>query len=645
MGLKKRVFNFFFLVGLIISSTVAFAQNGDPASASLHWQKLTLEEKIENKISELLKVSIPDQQILVKVLVQAKAKTIDPKQVQRQKFLAALSKSQDQNSKYDNDFILRKLDITKEDFFRLEAPLEEKQVVIPDLLEGIKEIDVILFFPKETAKTVRKEIVTLVSQVFEKKFNRNLNIIAANNPYANHAKLEKDKIPPTFEEKWKNFFIPFVVFLSVGIFGIIFLFMIGRLKQFSLEVSNALRDVGQNIIQSQKPEVEELGEAVNANALSEDIQVAAEASNLQQISFQKFLGVNRFKKLLKNDFQNALLLLGRLISSEKQTESFMVHLIFKSLDDSDVMLLTNKMSHSQLQKVQNFMNVPLKEREIGIFDKYIELAVMGLLLDSKPKLPYVVGNYISTLTAQSAYKLAQESTIIGGMLLHYLPQNILKDLVPLLDEHTLSECLKHSNEFDHTYLMKHGAEIEGLINQKTINVENEKISGLLTILPSFLDSADKTKEAFILKEMRDFCTREEFVSVIYETMPTSFLIDISEDFARRVFEGISIKTKAKMVATMPDHITWSLPEWVGAENSKSRDIFELEISDLKNDPKLMEQAKSNADKMWKEFFQKIRTVIKLNNEIQPAIRETLEQWVDSTFTYTEERPSDSADAA
>jgi hypothetical protein len=312
----------------------------------------------------------------------------------------------------------------------------------------------------------------------------------------------------------------------------------------------------------------------------------------------------------------------------------MVHLIFKSLDESELVMLTSKMSDSQLQKVQATINIHIKEKELGVFDKMIELAVMGLFLDSKPKLPHVVSSFLSTLTASSAYQLAKESKVFGGLMLHYLPQNLIGELLNILDDQTMSDCLRYANQFDKSYILKHGAEIEKLISQKTADQVDDKISGVLSVLPSFLESASLDKEKFILKEVRDFCSRKEFCQIILETLPLSFLLSYSEETARKIFDGVSFKSKVKMAVIVPEYVAWSLPDWVGPKNSKAREIFDMEVVNFKNDPRLMEQALTLKENLWKEFFQKVRTIIKSKSENKDSLQSALHQWVETQF-YTQ----------
>lgn len=628
-----KIFFRFYILSLLIFGTLlcplsALAQDLGPVASSLHWQKFSLEGKIEDKISKLLLVSVPDHQIIVKVLIQAKAKE---KNNRRQKFLDSLAKNPAQQSKLDDELLLRKLDINKFDF----VEEEDGKVApsLPDLLEGIKDIDVILFFPKDASKELRKDIVKLVSQLFDKKFNRTLNIIVADNPYANHAKLEKDLKPPTFEQKWRNFLVPFALVIAGLLFSAILFLMVSRLKQFSKDLSGALRDAGQNISHGLNPEDKdaELINPSDAGTIGEELLAATEASSLQQISFEKYSGIKRYKKILENDFDNALILINRWLKSDRQIEMLMVHLIFKALDDQEVFKLTDKLSIFQLQKVQVDMKLPLKEKDVGLLDKHIELSVMDLMLDTKPKLSFVMRNFISNLTASEAVQLQKEFKLISGLLFHYLPENIIREMIELMPDKDVSAGLQMANEFNREFMMKNGAVIEKFIAEKCEKENSKKASGFMQILPVLLESVSGARETSLLKEVQQYCSNEEFDRILIEMLPTSFLITYSDQFPKKVFGSYSIRQKAKIIASKPEQITWEIEEWVGAKGSKSREILEIEISDIKNDAKLLSEVQKNGDKIWKDFFKKTRNVLKSNNDIQKQLKTALDEWSQANF--------------
>ena len=649
----KLTFPLFLMTLCLLSSAPAGAEIEDSSvlvkdpGTVLEWQKVDLEDRFQTKLQKALDGSLSPSQFVLSVTILLKDKvkpapspSVSPSPSPKPSPTPTETSDSESDSVELNGarLSLGKLDLDTPKFKKVKeeaviaslpiltnplGPVVEEEA---NLFKSIEKVKVGIFLDQAVPDS-KKEIV--------EKVVRNLT-----------ASLGQDNVELTIEKvdlaakeesdlkKWLiEFKLPIGFLLGIFIISLfITVLMLSLFKGYrSLEdrkisVMEAQNSRDQTQADSRSPsDSEPVQEAATRTVVSSGANfggsglVSGNLDGLRQ-GFDKYRALlkqspdqasNLIKQWVKapmKEAREALVSLPQVLS----TEEFLV--LFQHLTLEDRKAWKKILSHSM--PVDNMDGA-------GVF---VAAQIVDSILESGPMIDEELKRLISELEVSESMGIAADDPELGGVLVNLLPTTQVSQLYSMMPPELANRVTLASLNFSDSELQNKTNRLKESI-QATKSIGKPQAVPFLEKASDLISQLDPDKEASIFNALAEAGQFQLLQSTAQQFFPAELSLGLPGSFLKATLERMPLTRRAELLTSRNEADRSILLDAIGKPGSKLRDLIDVEVQQVQDDPLRARRAEKLKDVMWKEFIQLVRVRIRSNELAADQAEPVLAAWL------------------
>lgn len=630
-------FLFFLILTSLTQSLFAQSQN-------MYWQKIELEEKVQNKIKTNLRNILEPNQYFSEVEIVYDDPGMPNFDDLKKKGTRVSDIAFDESK---GDYIAfskvgLEVPVVENFFDENQQKLKEmyRYQESFDLFKNIGEVKINIFFSdlldEEQTNFAKNVINNLRFPVGDVKPKINFSSV----------KIEKKKIPePTpaelkaekekkekndIEQKMKqdekitqrdimNFIARFGnalgFILATIIFGLIAFMLLKKYESIKISLSTAQKNENE-VKEESKGSIDEGVAAVGTPTTAEE--AAAMASSQENFA--------RFRHFFETSLSETLILVKQWINESTDMSQMALKAVAQQFTDEELITLFKGLNDQEREKWKDYLDHFIDEKALATTNRFICEEVVRTMLDPTKMKDLSIIDLIINLSTESACKFIQENKNSGAILMNLLNPQFLGKILNHLDEAEANRVIAASMDFDFSQVTDN---YESFKNELTAFMNDHKKKPFNTKVLQMLSDFNPLKESLLYNFLAKSGMQSDILQAAKHHFPYECLDLLPQEAKREIMQTYPMAKKIQFLSVCDADLKTQFINAFAEEGSSARQMLQLEFESLERNQAEVHKLESQKDTIVKEFILYIREFLKSNTQFEHEIESLLGEWVKS----------------
>lgn len=661
------IFSFIFLQTLWASPLDSKLEFNSP----IQWQQLRLQQNIEEKISRSFAPVLSDKDYIIEVKIDIDPNytaPTSPKKITKGKQGKKIKYSSDEQAVNEGDYVvfskfgLEAPAIGDEEIYTETSEAETTQKAIIEvsnhfnIFNYLRGIEITLTFDSNLPQTTKDVLKNIVSGL---RFNYNSVIPQINIRYLELKPIIKQPPPvakPKETEPKKPQFLDFLKFnnidialslvLATLIIAVVLLYLNKSKKSKATESAaaspsdlpqGALSNSNAQALESAKSNPSPQGKGTSGKDDKGKMNTSGgmgqgmsstedEEMRREEIKKKTEESLERFRKALNNHFDQTIITLKKIIKSNKEADGYALKTLTDTLTDQELAKIFQFLSLEERNTWKTFLDHELDVEHAVKALNYISARLMEAMM-----LPMVINDieifdFLIGVPPKDAAAICQEDIELATILTNMVSTEITSEMFKLIPEPTLSTIIQKSLQFSPEDLVTKMPLLKEKISQ--LKKKNEKPPFVAKVI-EMLPNAQQEIEAKLYETLLSYYPNEEIHKIAYQNYPKSLIQQLPEKVFQFVLTKMPRENQIKYFVTLDNDQRKIRLDWVAPSGSKAREMLDIEIDTITNDPNVYAKfKKDNAKEAQLEFIKMSRAAIATHEELQTEVQDSLVLWLE-----------------
>jgi hypothetical protein len=624
---------------LILLTLTVVPSMANAASQAIYWQKLLLEEKVQQKINNSLNTVLSDNQFLVDV----NAEVDEP--------AAPNFGGNNSSGPKVSDF---KMEESRGDYIAfskvgLEVPVlekyfdEEKAKLMNlyrfnesyDVFKNLQSVKVtvhlsetlpkpLLEIAEKVVRTTRLSLGT-VKPVF--KFeqialewvdpNKKKDLAKAPTGAGSGSGSDsgvKKKEEPVEPKIWTKDWFEWAsrwgnavgLILSSLIIGFLALSLFKRWKEF-MDNAKAKENSDGQVKDDGKEDTTE-----NGLESSEELEMASDN------------GFERFKVCLSQYPIEASNVSREWIIQNSEDSRIALRAVAQQLTSEEFSALLSTLGAEQRQMWKSVIGAYLDTAQIKEANKIISRDVLKALLVPARIKDVNLLNMLMELGANKLTQFLEKNEHFSGILLNLLSPSVTTSLLNQVSEQKAEAWLLAAATFDMQTIESEATKVSQSLEHFKRGLAPSHFNARLAEL---IQTASPSRERMLFKSLAASSGPEEVIRVAQKLFPSELVMDLPATFLKETLQSYPMNKRLELLITREEDERQKLLNAFAEEGTTARDMMNMEIENINNDAGKLGSIQDRTEDVWREFLQFTRESLEKSPQHQANCLKLLEEWV------------------
>ena len=601
------------------------APSNSLAMPPLSWQKLRYEEKLLESLKKDLSVVVPADQFVVTLEVLLK----EPSAA---KPAAKSGPGSKKAEVFEGGDLMSKLGVDSP------APSPDEVRKKDDLFENIGSITIDLVLDTQVDKTREAIVTKLLDRVSPtiKKAKAKINVSRLDLVVAK-APIEPFKLKPI---DWlKEFKDPAGRLLALTVFG----FMIFLISFIGITKANKLGQSAVTAFKEYTVSQQELGQKKNESNIDvgqisntqngeasthEEAPEDAAASALISSQHDKELaGIEKFKKLVAQNPQAASLFVRQWIKIKPEGSIDALIILTRSIQPENLIKLFELMSVGERKSLSKLLNSPLSKDALGRADLFLNNQIIMDLITPKTDIDPALQELLMGVTHEEIASLALDNAEAAAGVMTLLPSSQMVNIAEALPNELCEKIFPLCASMTNDQALRRMEEAKSSL--LTIRGQGQPAaSPFIESIPDLMANANLTKERLLYSVLASSNQWSTIDRLSHHRFPASLVEQLPADILKEVFLLLPNTRRAELVVSQAPDMQRTLLSCAGEPGKKLRDMLDLEVKELESNGELKEKLQASKEKLWMDFVETVRKVLRADPNSSKATNQVLAKWID-----------------
>jgi hypothetical protein len=617
---------------LILSSNV-FAYTGN----SLSWQKLVLEEKIQQKVSTSLAPLLNDNQFRVEVEVEVNEpgtpnfgqnsatgpRVSDLNISESRGDYIAFSKvglevpvlekfMDDDRAKLVNLYRFNETFDLFKNIASIKLYVSLSDQLAPDLVEIVKKVvsnsklSVAGIKPSVNFETIKLEWVDpkIKEEQEAKKAEREA------------AKTEEEKEPKIWQKDWYEWASRWgnavgLIFVSLTI-AVIALLLFKQWREFM-----------EKFIQSSKAKTENEQDNKDEKGDSDPGQVMATAPELSPEEIMKTeQDFERFVTCLQLHPMDACNLVRGWLADTNVKAKMALRAVAQQLGEEHMNLILKSLTEEQRNKWKTHLDERIVGPALIEANTFVAQEVLGALLVPSKILDGELQNLLMSLNTSNAILFFQKFEDFVGVTLNLLGPNIVNKILTEASSQESEIWLEAGARFDGSTTNDYSQLKQALTDFNKEIAPNPFASRIAQMIP--LASADK--ENVLYRALAKAGGRSELLTIAKVHFPSDLILKLPTVFIKEVMQSYPMAKRIELIFSLDDAKRGVLLEACAPVNTPAREMLDMELENIERDSARSSTIKKNSILIWDSYVKFVRENLVKAPQYASEAEDLIQEW-------------------
>lgn len=573
----------------------------DPA-ASLEWQKVDLEDRLQSKIQKSISTSLPFSPFVVSVNISLKAK---PE--------AESEKTPTEKNPTDKARVaLGKLDLDAPAYGDSESNLFSN-------IESVR-VNVIL---DSSVSEMKKDLV-------KKIINNALGSLSQDQIDLTVDKADLSQKEERDFKKWLiELKLPIGFLLATLILSILTLVLFSgyrTLETRKISVMEAQGARAQEDFQNRAERPERSEREAPAQRAAEAPAPMVGSGSSTHATETAVSGFDKFRTLLKEAPDQASNLIKQWVKAPVKEAREALSALPQVLSTEEFLVIFQHLPMDDRKIWRRILSSSMGTQDLAIANQYISSQIVDSLLSSQPELDQELKKLISELDVSETLELANSDPELGGILVNLLPTNQVSQVYALADTGLASKVTVASLKFSPALLLEKASQLKQTIKKIKSRAKLQSVP-FMDKTAELFSQLSPDKEGSILSALAEAGEYILLQTTAQQYFPSELILQLPESLLKACLDRFTLPRRAEFIVSREAAERTVLSDASGKPGSKLRELLDVEIQQVQGDALRLRRAERAKEAFWKEFVQQVRARIRGNELAAEQAEPVLNAWL------------------
>jgi len=317
-------------------------------------------------------------------------------------------------------------------------------------------------------------------------------------------------------------------------------------------------------------------------------------------------------------------MIKKWINSADTNSENALRAVAQQFEDNELVELFHGLESEERQKWKSYLDTFLEKDEIQYANKFISEEVTRNIISPSFVKDTELVNLLLSIDLNSACKFVRDYPFEGKILMNLLNSQFVGKIIDELEEDEAETVIQESLLFDFSQVKDNFEVFKDQLNsfwQKSKSKPfNQK---LLQMLPDF----NPAKESMVYEFLAKGKMKTEMTRMACENFPSTLIESLPRDIIRSLMQNYPNEKKVQLLYTVDKKLSTKLINAFAEKGSASREILDMEFSNLKSDQLASARIRNGKEEVWREFISFTRNMIKSSEQYTAAIEPVVFAWV------------------
>jgi hypothetical protein len=265
--------------------------------------------------------------------------------------------------------------------------------------------------------------------------------------------------------------------------------------------------------------------------------------------------------------------------------------------------------------------------------KYLKSKLVGSLIAFQPMVDSEVWEMSLRLRVSEVVSFCDSYHSEGATLLNILTPVFLSKIFDTLDVNKSAKIMEQALEGD-----LNAVEVQKLKIALTQFVSSIKSRSFTSKIFKALSSIEASKEKMVYRHLLNSVQPSELVDIVASNFPLDLLWHLSSNFQKDVLQSYPLVKKAQLLLSLNEDEREKLIETIGSNGSSARQMLDMEISRIQDNPSDLRRCQIQKDFILREFIAFTRSHIASNPSLMPEIKSASLEWLSTLDIHRQNIP-------
>lgn len=617
------------LLVIIFQSSSAFA-----LSTSLTWQKLSLEEKVQRKFNSTLSSVLKDNQYLVEVEAEISEPGSPNFGNDDKKSGPRVSDLNMADSRGDYiAFSKVGLEMPVVDKF-----LDEDRTKLVNLYRFNESYDI---FKNLTAMNVTvflsDKIPQDLSDIVKKLINNSKFSVSGIKPVIKFENITMEWVDPSLNKKplpqvddankkkekevepkiwlkdwlewasrWGN---AFGLILGTLIFGFIAFSLFKRWKEFMEALASMRKPDEEQKKNEEDPAMMTMAPQQQETTQEEDMAAAQ--------------GFERFQQCLEQHPDDAINIIRFWINECDEQSILALRAISQLASAAEMEKLMSGLSDPQRSKWKSVLGKHLEPQELVVANKHIfQEVIKAFLVPSRIKDGELL-NLVMELNAKSCCDFLAKYEDQIGIMMNLLSPALIGRIITEISEQQAEAWLMAGTEFKVQDIDRKVPDLKNALKSYNASYAPSPFSQRII---SMIPTAAPSRELTLYRALAKAGNSGMIMEVAKNNFPSELILSLPGQFLKEVIQSYPVSKRVELIYSRSMELKLTLLDMLAEKGTPARDLMDMELENVKNDPTTAASIEGQSEEIWFEFVKSCRNFLNKNTAYAGLTDQLIKEW-------------------
>lgn len=335
-------------------------------------------------------------------------------------------------------------------------------------------------------------------------------------------------------------------------------------------------------------------------------------------------GVERFETFLKNQKNEAILMIKKWINSKSDDEVIALRGIVQLLNNDDLIIIFNSLHQQERDSWKSILGESLTDSEIDTANKFIGAEIVKDILVPSEIDDVEAADLLLKMSPESAANFVKDDPSLGKIVLNSMSDGFVAKIFEHMTEDEIDVAVQSSVDYQKEEVADKMLDFKGKLAQYQ---ESEQLLPFVTKLIGLIKVSKPSNENPLFKALASNVRDIKKISEVAVASFPAILIDrIPADILKNILTQYPMVKKVELVLSISQEKRQFYTDLFAPVGSKALDVLELEIEKARGDIQVMRKVSDNPDDAWNEFVLYARQFIKSDKNNQNIFENLVTSW-------------------
>lgn len=334
-------------------------------------------------------------------------------------------------------------------------------------------------------------------------------------------------------------------------------------------------------------------------------------------------GFERFQQCLDQHPDDAVNIIRFWINECDDQSILALRAISQLASSAEMEKLMQGLSDPQRSKWKSVLGKHLESHELVLANKHIfQEVIKAFLVPSRIKDGELL-NLVMELNVKSCSDFLSKNNDQVGIMLNILSPSLIGRIITEVNEQQAEAWLLAGTEFKVSDIDRKVPELKSALKAYYASYAPSPFSQRII---SMIPTAAPSRELTLYKALAKAGNNGMIIDVAKKNFPSELILSLPGTFIKEVIQSYPVAKRVELIYSRSSELKLTLLDMVAEKGTPARDLMDMELENVKNDPTSSASIEGQAEEIWFEFVKSCRHFLTKNAGYAGLCDQLIKEW-------------------